>query len=857
MDMKRLMNRWIALLVALTMLLGACLAFAEGETAPEPSEESTVKAIETAAPQKTQAPEKTEAPKETEEPPVVEESEEPKESVEPKADEETEPSEEMDEPESPQEDASEESIDTFEAQESMVIAAEEGAEDGLNGTTDPVDNSTTLADGSYVPEDFSYSGGTGKTKISCSEVIVSGGKSSAKIAFSSKNYSYVKANGQKFDDVQIVDGHSTFTIPVALNVDNTIIGMTTAMSEPQEIAYKIHVKLSETTAPSEPENPDYEDGDYDFGITSGYKMFKIASSSATVKDGKIFVTIVTSGTNYDRIYLGSKDDADKSNYVQGKLNDAGNGYIFTFELPKSYMGKSIDFVPGKEDGSWYLNNQYQLTIPESLGDKIEDPEDPEEPEDPETPVVPDDGDYTIEVGSSFESMFRVVKAILSVKDGKYTAVITLSGTGYDMLFLGTAADAETADASAYISFVPDADGMYTYTISVPALDVPFDVAAHSIKSDKWFDRQLTFKSSTLKEIGSEGSDSKPTATPKPDPTKAPEADTSGSTRKVNNSTKLADGTYKPDSFSFSGGTGKVRITCTKITISGGKATATIVFSSPNYGYVKANGRTYYGSHTGSSSTFEIPVELNKNNRIIGMTTAMSQPHEVEYTIFIGLKAALADGEAAAADAPEIAGLTYEATDETASAKLFKIHRFEGGIVEIVVEDVGSYLVYDQGAVLPAGLEDSVVLIERPVENAYLALSRIYEFAQKAGGEAAVKLAGFENDNITFAGEYTAPEYAALMLGSCDLAVMPELFADARVQGTADEADTWLIPGLTDENAALLAEVRDRLNMLDVPMFVDRSSDEESEAGRLEWLKVYGVLFNCESQANAAYAAAAA
>ena len=60
---------------------------------------------------------------------------------------------------------------------------------------------------------------------------------------------------------------------------------------------------------------------------------------------------------------------------------------------------------------------------------------------------------------------------------------------------------------------------------------------------------------------------------------------------------LADGVYTPDKFSWSGGTGKVSISCTKITVTGGQAYATIVFSSGSYGYVKANGNTYYPTTT--------------------------------------------------------------------------------------------------------------------------------------------------------------------------------------------------------------------------------------------------------------------
>ena len=55
---------------------------------------------------------------------------------------------------------------------------------------------------------------------------------------------------------------------------------------------------------------------------------------------------------------------------------------------------------------------------------------------------------------------------------------------------------------------------------------------------------------------------------------------SGGTSKVDSATTLADGVYTPDGFSFSGGSGKVTISCSKITVTNGQAYATIAFSSP-------------------------------------------------------------------------------------------------------------------------------------------------------------------------------------------------------------------------------------------------------------------------------------
>ena len=131
-------------------------------------------------------------------------------------------------------------------------------------------------------------------------------------------------------------------------------------------------------------------------------------------------------------------------------------------------------------------------------------------------------------------------------------------------------------------------------------------------------------------------------------------------------------TCKPAFFSFSGGTGKVTITCPEVTINsqtsnqisnqissqtstqingqisdGEKdknrdkiAEAVLVFSSPHYEWVKSDGIEYLPDNTEESnretSIFTIPALLDEEMKISALTTAMSEPHEIEYTIFISL-----------------------------------------------------------------------------------------------------------------------------------------------------------------------------------------------------------------------------
>ena len=59
-----------------------------------------------------------------------------------------------------------------------------------------------------------------------------------------------------------------------------------------------------------------------------------------------------------------------------------------------------------------------------------------------------DGSYSIKVVTS-SSMFPVTDCVLNVKDGKMTAVMTMSGTGYLYVYTGTGLEAAKADKKIY------------------------------------------------------------------------------------------------------------------------------------------------------------------------------------------------------------------------------------------------------------------------------------------------------------------------------------------------------------------------------------------------------------------------
>lgn len=220
----------------------------------------------------------------------------------------------------------------------------------------------------------------------------------------------------------------------------------------------------------------------------------------------------------------------------------------------------------------------------------------------------DNGTYIIEVESS-SSMFRVVKAELTVTDSGMSGVITLSGTGYGKLYMGTAKEAEAAAKEDCIPYVEDEEGAYTYTIPVKALDEPIDCAAFSKKKETWYDRQLVFYSGSAAAVGEESS--------------------TLSGKHI----QMEDGVYSVE-ITFAGGSGKASVLSpANITINGGQAVAEIRWNSPNYDYMLVEGQKYLPANTEGDSVFEIPVAaFDKELIVIGDTVAMSTPHEVEYTL---------------------------------------------------------------------------------------------------------------------------------------------------------------------------------------------------------------------------------
>ncbi len=100
---------------------------------------------------------------------------------------------------------------------------------------------------------------------------------------------------------------------------------------------------------------------------------------------------------------------------------------------------------------------------------------------------------------------------------------------------------------------------------------------------------------------------------------------------------LADGEYTVE-VELSGGTGRAAITSpARLVVTNGEAVARIEWSSRNFDYMKLDGVQYLPLADEENSVFELPVTaFDEPIAVIADTTAMSTPHEIEYTlVFVG------------------------------------------------------------------------------------------------------------------------------------------------------------------------------------------------------------------------------
>ena len=656
-------------------------------------------------------------------------------------------------------------------------------------------------------------------------------------------------------------------------------------------------------------------------ITDNAAMFRLVYASLEGSSDSRFLRIVLSSDGYHTLYRGSASDAavsGASSRIQGYQNADGK---WEFLIPISENDVVIPIAAlSEKKQAWYTRtitvDQKNMTICSAS------PAGTSPVQDAKTSEAFKTGELKIVENAA---MFKALSAKLEGTADNRKLRIVLSGSGYQVLYKGTMEAAASSGKEERIYGKQNADGKWEFLIPVSETDGTFDLAALSAKHNSWYKRAIVLdqKDKTISLVApATGSyepvedrlpaeptgEIKPSTVPTTAPTQAPTGEPAQGTtttptkdadkhshsekkdkkdeaaEKSGTSGSMSVGDY---SFTWSGGSGRVEISCSNVTVKDGVATATIVFSGTggrqsHYDMIKVAGKTYSGMN---SFTVQIPV--NKNVTLEGRTTAMSTAHWISYTIRIST-GSKEDGKAVRSTvgdrkdkidekAPEIAGLSYR--DETAITYTdkVKIFNYKDGISLIEVNmttgtsrkkdgnsgskslyknPVVKYLVVPEKAEIPAGLDKDVIVIRQEVKKAYAANEQIYAMLEELGVADKAGAIGFKAEDVkdeelkkkvsasraVYAGSWDNWDFRTMVSEKLDFAI----------------EDGQLLPGKnageeeTKKAEELLSKLADRSEQMKMPLFVDRSGDEVNDLARAEWYKVYGTIFGVPEQGKKLY-----
>ncbi len=252
----------------------------------------------------------------------------------------------------------------------------------------------------------------------------------------------------------------------------------------------------------------------------------------------------------------------------------------------------------------------------------------------------EDGTYVAEFTTD-NSMFHVNEAnenkgILTVENGEMTIHVSLQSKKIVNLFPGTAEDAQkegavllepTEDTVTYSDGISET--VYGFDVPVPAIDEEFDLALIGTK-DKWYDHKVKVSNpvpgNDISEVLGTGAEE---ATVSEEALSAAES----SSVEAVSIEGVEDGEYTIE-VAMEGGSGRASVTSpAALIVKDGKAYATIEWSSPHYDYMLVDGEKFEPINTGGNSVFLIPVTtVDEPMAVVGDTTAMSEPHEIDYEL---------------------------------------------------------------------------------------------------------------------------------------------------------------------------------------------------------------------------------
>lgn len=310
---------------------------------------------------------------------------------------------------------------------------------------------------------------------------------------------------------------------------------------------------------------------------------------------------------------------------------------------------------------------------------------------------------------------------------------------------------------------------------------------------------------------------------------------------------IKDGEYEVVT-KLSGGTNRASIKSpAKATVENENVILTVEWSSENYDYMIVNNEKYLPVNESGNSVFEIPIDgLNGEVNVIADTVAMGTPHEIEYTISYST----GDDNKSETSKEVIDNLTLNNNSETEEikkwinnhtltdklelryAEKFEVLYYDSKYCMIIINGTDYYMLNGSGYSIPTDIKDKVRVLDVPLNNIDLVSHSTVDFfdcldalecvsftsinTKNSQNEKITKL--LNEDKIKYAGKYSAPDFEMLINNQCSLVI-----ENTMITHTPD--------------------IINRLSDVNIPVMIDYSSHERDLLGRMEWIKLYGLLCN--------------
>ena len=192
--------------------------------------------------------------------------------------------------------------------------------------------------------------------------------------------------------------------------------------------------------------------------------------------------------------------------------------------------------------------------------------------------------------------------------------------------------------------------------------------------------------------------------------------------------------------------------------------------------------------------------------------------------------------------PKAGGAATEAevvgSMELQYAQQFSVDWLADGTSLITIGGADRYLLVPEDGTVPEETAADVTVLRQPLDCVCLAASSAMDFYRELGALDDIRMTStkpadwslpevvtaLENGDMLYVGKYSAPDYELILSEG----------ADAVIESTM----IYHSP-----------ETMETLERLGIPVLVERSSYEPDPLGRLEWIKLYGLLSGHEAEAE--------